>query len=74
MTEKLLKQGEQFHYETPSQDDLRCADVSFSSQLSMFCIWFNGKLETFRSYQGMKNRLDKLIQAWSLEKLNTGIK
>ena len=74
MTERILKQGKEFHYVTPPQEDLRCADVSFSDKLRMFCIWFNGKLETFKSYQGMKIRLDKLIETWELAILDTEIK
>lgn len=68
MTEITLKQGKEFHYVTPPQEDLRCADVSFNDGLRMFCIWFNGKLETFKSYKGMKLRLDKIIETWSLRK------
>lgn len=51
----------------PPQEDLRCADVSFNDGLNV-CIWFNGKLETFKSYKGMKLRLDKIIETWSLRK------
>ena len=68
MTERILKQGKEFHYVTPPQEDLRCADVSFNDGLRMFCIWFNGKLETFKSYKGMKLRLDKIIETCSLRK------
>lgn len=67
MTGKLLRQGRQFRYETPPQEELRCADVSYNNELKTFCIWFNGKLETFRSFQGMKKRLDRLIQVRSLK-------
>ena len=56
---KTSAQGEEAQKTTPNM-------MSFSNDENS--IWFNGKLETFKSYKGMKLRLDKIIETWSLRK------
>lgn len=68
-----LKNGKEFHFTTPeTTDDLRTAEVSFNKNIQRFCIWFNGSLFSFKSFNGMKNKLKQLISDWNLETAETG--
>lgn len=66
-----LKNGKEFLFETPENDDpdqnIMMAECSFSECLNKFCIHLNGQLFTFKTFLGMMGKLDKLIAKWNLE-------
>jgi hypothetical protein len=68
MKQSDLKNGLEFSYCTPNTvNDFRVAEASFNNTLNRFCIMFNGKIFSFKTFLGMKRKLDDLIKKWSLE-------
>ncbi len=62
-----LKNGKEFRYKTPDADeDLREAEVSYSERLGKYCIWFNGKLFSFKNFHPMLRKLGQLKKDFKL--------
>lgn len=62
---KDLKEGKEFIFTMPEDyDDRRSAECTYSK--SKFNIWFNGKLFTYKTFQGFHNKLAQLIKDWRL--------
>lgn len=59
---KYLKQGNTL--KLTNNEDI--AEVSWSDKINKYCIYFNAKLETFKSYNGMNGRLMKLCAKFDL--------
>jgi hypothetical protein len=75
MKQSDLKKGLEFSFSTPKNiDDLRIAEVTFSDKLNKFCIMFNGQLFTFKTFSGMKKKLDNLIKKWDLEDITDSVR
>ena len=78
MTLQELKSGESFFFnnelwcESNESDDVRQATVLLNNSVPNwahgFQLWFNGELlHSCKTFQSLKNRLDKLVLKWNLE-------
>lgn len=75
MKQSDLKKGLEFSFSTSKNiDDFRVAEVSFMESIGMFTIQFNGALFCFKTFSGMKKRLDKLIEKWNLEDITDSVR
>lgn len=74
MKKSDLKNGQVFKFSTPeNQEDFRIAEVSFMESIRMFTIQFNGGLFTFKTFSGMKGKLNKMTEKWNLIKFEEAL-
>ena len=66
-TKEDLLMGQNFIFE--NEDDI--LELSFSNKIQHhtghgFCLWFNGSLESFKTFRGFQNRANSIIDKYDL--------
>lgn len=66
MTKEELKEGKTYTF----QSEYHTLEVDYREDTpnwaSPYTLWFNAKFEEFKTFTGLKNRVDKLIERHSL--------
>ena len=67
ITEKLLKFGDIFEFS--GEDNVM--EICFSKEIQHhtghgFCLWFNGRLQSFKTFKGLQNRANTIIDKFGL--------